>query len=189
MFNHVSKLSSRVVQSSLYNTTRSLIPTTPVFEEARMASSLSANPDGAEGVKEPRRRSKRKKSQKELDKPRRPMSAFSLYYKERRAELGKTNTPPTDAMKQIAERWRQESEDVKAKYNALKEEAKAEYDEKMAEWRAKYPPKLSGYNKFVKANFNKANVTSAAQLPAESKRVAALWRQLTPDEKKEWNNK
>ena len=183
MFNNLSKkISPRILKSSIALTTsRSFITASPVFEEAGLSSSIPP----VKGKK----RSKKRKSQKDLEKPKRPMSAFSLYYKERRAELGKTDTPPTDAMKQIAERWREESSDVKEKYNALKEEAKAEYDRKMSEWKAKYPPKLSGYNKFVKVNFNRANVTSASQLPTESKRVAALWRQLTPEEKKQWNTK
>ncbi|VEU23527.1 DEKNAAC104558 [Brettanomyces naardenensis] len=182
MLNIVSKISSRVVRSSLVlTTTRSFATASPVFKEAKASSSSVP--------KDTKKKGKKKKSQKELDKPRRPMSAFSLYYKEMRTELGKVDTAPTAAMKQIAEKWREESEEVKEKYSELKEEAKEEYDKKLAEWKAKYPPKLSGYNKFVKANFNKASVTSAAELPAESKRIAALWGKLSPEQKKEWSNK
>lgn len=132
------------------------------------------------------------KTQKELDKPKRPITAFSLYYKQKWEELNKDvkeqGLRVTEVMKQIAEKWNAEEETVKQRFVAQADTAKLQYDKDLAAWKEKYPTKLSGYTKFVKANFDKT-VHSAAQGPSEIKRISALWRQLSQAEKDEWAKK
>lgn len=128
---------------------------------------------------------------KKQEKPKRPLSAFSLYYKENieKFYIPNSGVKVTEALTAAAANWKTLSETVKEDYKIKAQPYRKAYEDAYNEWQLKYKRPLSGYNKFIKTKMAELKSTSLEDNKEAFKRLGKDWKLLTDEEKKEWKNK
>lgn len=125
---------------------------------------------------------------KKSEKPKRPANAYALYLKEKFPTLKNDSNKSIDVTKQIAERWRVESDTIKESYKQKAAPAFVEYHQLIAKWEEKYKPTLNGYQKFLKVNLS-GKATGKEDAAKLLKEYASQWKALSDLEKEAWKNR
>lgn len=128
---------------------------------------------------------------KKSERPKRPISSFSLYFKENISEFYKPGSgeTTTNAMAAAAEKWKTLSDAVKDEYKQKTLPFRQEYEKANKEWQTKFKKPLSGYNMFVKERMSQLKAQTLDENKEILKNVAKEWNSLTKEEKNTWNTK
>lgn len=128
---------------------------------------------------------------KNAERPKRPISSFSLFFKENLSEFHTTGSGNriTTAMAAAAEKWRSLPDVTKEDYKRKAEPFRLEYEKAYKEWQSKYKKPLNGYNKFVKERMSQLKAQSLGENKEILKKVAKEWNTLTKEEKDTWSSK
>jgi hypothetical protein len=78
-----------------------------------------------------------KKRNKEMEKPKRPMTGYFRYLSKRYADNDRGDLEPKVFLKKIAEEWKSMSEEQKKPYNSSYEEDAKAYRQNLAKWELK----------------------------------------------------
>ncbi|ODV87042.1 hypothetical protein CANARDRAFT_27376 [[Candida] arabinofermentans NRRL YB-2248] len=192
MFSLTTKLfTQRFSQLSIQNV-RSITSTTPVLKtEVKKATKGTKTKKPAAAKKAtPAKPKKKVPTQKELEKPKKMISAYMYYIKEQFAKnKGDGSTPATDAIKIYAKQWIELSESEKEVYHTQRKSALEQHEKDVAAWEAKYKRKPNSWTKFYSQHYEKVEGEGLSHSASEMKRIANLWKQLTPEEKKAYDSK
>ncbi|XP_034088376.1 TOX high mobility group box family member 4-B-like [Gymnodraco acuticeps] len=109
----------------------------PSFSESPLSAPISSI-TSIVGRKEGAGRKKRKKKKKDPNEPRKPVSAYTLFFKDSRAAIKRQNPKATfgEVSKIVASMWDSLGEDQKQVYKRKNEAAKKDYLKVLTEYRA-----------------------------------------------------
>lgn len=170
---------------------RSFSTTRWAFEAATKAAASTA---GAKkpAAKKPAKKTPKEKTQRDLkkeDRPKRPAYPYMLYSASRWAEVSQGKAFK-DVGKEMAKLWKEETPDVRAKFEEQYATAREAYQKDVEAWKAKWAKPLTGYTKFVKAEMAaKGNVGSKETAMEYIKEIAAKWSALSQEVKDQWKTK
>lgn len=122
-------------------------------------------------------------------KPTKPAFGFSLYLKEKFANIYRETQSLAETTRLLAEAWKKEPESVKAEYLHKDPQEFALYKAKKEEWTKKYKKPLNGYTKYIKHSFLQSPVSNLEQGTERMKALAASWKELSNEEKEAWKNR
>jgi len=137
---------------------------------------------------------KEKKKKEDEGKPTRPLTAYTLFFRTRVAELRKTKPDTEVAMlaKQVGQDWSAMTDAQKQPFAKKAEEARKSYDEQMTAYQKTLPPKRPGssfmlFSEEVRPTIVKQN--PKMKTTDVAKALGQQWKQLTPQKKKRFEEK
>lgn len=128
-----------------------------------------------------------KKELKKQERPKRPVSAYILYYRKNFDKFYSETKDVSKSAKAAGIAWKKETEAVKQEFVSEYNKEFEKYAKLRDEWINKYKKPLTGYNKFMKATFDTG--VEGATAKDKLKTIAAKWSALTDAEKEIWSGK